>query len=99
MQESLGPMIDSPGRYDTLETWEQFSAKLEALPSSITRNLALAQAKHIVQVKRREEAKAAAKVRTDLAGLRQEPFRRDQRPRSGTSENWPNIPRCASRFS
>jgi hypothetical protein len=34
-------MIDEPGRYDTLETWERFLAELEALPPSTTRNAAL----------------------------------------------------------
>ena len=50
----LGLMIDEPGRYDTLETWERFLAGLEALPPSTTRNVALAGAKRTVLRKRGE---------------------------------------------
>ncbi len=49
-QLRLGLMlVDPPGRYDTLETWEQFLADLEKLPPSGTRNAAMASAREIIQ--------------------------------------------------
>ena len=49
-QLPFGPMIDKPGRYDTLETWEQFLAELEALSPSTTRNAALSDANQAVHL-------------------------------------------------
>jgi hypothetical protein len=60
-QLPFGPMIDQPGRYDTLETWERFLAELEALPPSVTRNAALTSTKQVVRAKRMNQDKAAAK--------------------------------------
>ena len=52
----LGLMfIDPPGRYDTVETWEQFLAELEAMPPSTTRNAARANAKQTIRMKQREK--------------------------------------------
>ena len=53
-QLPLGPMIDGPGRYSALETWERFLAEMETLPPSIMRNWAIDDAKRTVQMKRRE---------------------------------------------
>ncbi len=48
----LGLMfIDPPGRYATVETWEQFLAAMEKLPSSIMRNWAIDDAKETIRGK------------------------------------------------
>ena len=57
-QPPFGPLIDGPGRYDTLETWERFLAQMEALPPSIMRNAALESAKRTVLRKRKEAVQA-----------------------------------------
>jgi hypothetical protein len=54
-QLPLGPMIDEPGRYDALGTWERFLAELVALPRSVTRNAALSRAKEAIRTKQAEK--------------------------------------------
>jgi len=49
-QLPLGLMlVDPPGRYDTLGTWEQYLAELVTLPPSVTRNAAISSARELIQ--------------------------------------------------
>lgn len=49
-------LVDPPGRYDTLETWELFLADLEKLPPSAMRNSALSGAQEVIKTKLSERS-------------------------------------------
>ena len=48
----LAPMIDEPGIFDTLETWEQYLKTLENLPDSTLKPALIASAKKMIARKR-----------------------------------------------
>lgn len=52
MPESLGPLIDDPGWFASLDTWERFLGQLRTLEPSAMRDAAVARAEHIIKAKR-----------------------------------------------
>ena len=53
-----GALIDPPGPFDTLATWEEFLAELETMPDSLDRRLTMLSAKQVIVRKKRKESGA-----------------------------------------
>lgn len=49
---TLSPMIDEPGMFDTLETWERHLKTLEALPDSTLKPGMIREAKQVIATKK-----------------------------------------------
>jgi hypothetical protein len=45
---------DEPGFFDSLETWEQFLAKVEAMPNSVQKQQTVLHAEHMIALKKEE---------------------------------------------
>jgi hypothetical protein len=50
-------IIDEPGRYSTLETWEQYLTELHSLKPSVARSMSIERAQEIIQEKRDQQAR------------------------------------------
>jgi hypothetical protein len=55
-QLSLPGFPDEPGLYDSLETWEQFLAEVEAMPDSVQKPQTVLHAEHMIELKKEELA-------------------------------------------
>ena len=47
-------MVDEPGPFDTLETWEQFLTEMESLPNFMFKPEIVQQAKEMIAEKKQE---------------------------------------------
>jgi hypothetical protein len=55
-QLSLPGFPDEPGLYDSLETWEQFLAHVEAMPDSVQKPQTVLHAEYMIELKKEELA-------------------------------------------
>ena len=55
-QLSLPGFPDEPGLFDSLETWEQFLAEVEAMPHSVQKPQTVLHAEHMIALKKEEFA-------------------------------------------
>jgi hypothetical protein len=55
-QLSLPGFPDEPGFFDSLETWEQFLAEVEAMPHSVQKPQIVLHAEHMIALKKEELA-------------------------------------------
>lgn len=55
-QLSLPGFPDEPGLYNSLKTWEQFLAEVEAMPDSVQKPQTVLHAEHMIELKKEELA-------------------------------------------
>jgi hypothetical protein len=53
-----GALIDPPGPFDTLATWEQFLAEMETMSDSFLKRETELRAKQVIAMKKREKSEA-----------------------------------------
>jgi hypothetical protein len=59
-QLPIGPMLDDPNPFGTLETLERHLRDVQSLPPSLARNGAIRQVKQYIALKKRNEQKIKA---------------------------------------